>query len=234
MALEIIGAGFGRTGTTSLKAALEQLGYRKCHHMLEVMQSRKQIEAWWSVAKNGTGDWDEIFEGYRASLDWPSSAYYEALMRHFPRAKVILTVRDTDAWYRSASATIHRLMRVTPAWLRWFPRMRMTAEMLHGIVWDGVFHGRFEDAEASKRIFRQHIEDVKARVPPERLLVFNVRDGWQPLCEFLGVPVPEGAPFPHLNESARMRRLIPVLRLLGVLPYLLLAAALAVLGASLL
>ena len=106
--------------------------------------------------------------------------------------------------------------------------------MIQAIIWEGQLQGRFEDPQAAKAIFRQHVNDVKATVPPGRLLVFHVREGWGPLCEFLGVPVPDDKPFPHLNERAAMKRFLLVLRLVGKLPYILAAIGLAWLGASIL
>jgi hypothetical protein len=232
MALEVIGAGFGRTGTTSLKVALEHLGYVKCHHMQEVIGRPEQNEAWYSVAVNGTGNWEAIFEGFRASLDWPSCGFYKALMEHFPDAKVILTVRDPEPWFRSTRETIYELRRSMPRWIKWVPRVRWTVKMLDAVVWEGVFHGRFEDAERSKQIFRDHIEDVKANVPKERLLVYDVRDGWGPLCAFLGVPAPEDVPFPHENQSQQFKRIVTMMRIVRVLPYVLVGALLVWVGFS--
>ena len=112
-----------------------------------------------------------------------------------------------------------------PKWLTWIPPLRKTEEMINKIVWDGVFHGRFEDSEAAKRIYREHVEAVKVRVPAQRLLVFNVRDGWEPLCEFLGVSVPTDMGFPHTNESAEMKQALRIIKLIGKLPWVLVAAA---------
>jgi hypothetical protein len=232
MALEVIGAGFGRTGTTSLKIALEHLGYVRCHHMQEVLRRPEQIKAWYEVVRGGSGDWDAIFEGFRASVDWPSCAYYKALVQHFPAAKVVLTVRDPESWYRSTRETIYEATRSIPAWLEWIPRVRMMVKLLDGVAWDGVFHGRFEDAETSKKIFRDHTEDVKRSVPPERLLVYNVREGWGPLCEFLGVPIPENMPFPHEKERVQIKRAVRVMKLVRVLPLALGGALLVWVGFS--
>lgn len=218
MALEVIGAGLARTGTLSLKTALEQLGYVKCHHMVEVMGNRKQIDLWNDVVIEGSGDWDSIFEGFRASVDLPSVKYYLELMEHFPDAKVILTVRDPDSWYRSTRETIYAFKK-TSSGMKWIPRLRKLLRMVDGVYWDGVFHGQFEDVEASKSIFRKHIEDVKASVPAERLLVFNVRDGWGPLCELLDQPVPANMPFPHVNDTASLRKTLRVMQLVRILPY---------------
>ena len=224
MALEIIGAGFGRTGTMSLKFALEHLGFVKCHHMTSLAGNRKLVYAWHDVALKGSRDWDALFEGFRATVDWPSTAYYRELMEHYPDAKVILTARDAESWYRSASETIYAVSRALPAWFQWIRPLAANSEMVEATIWQGEFGGRFEDSQAAREVFRKHVEDVKASVPAERLLVFNVRDGWEPLCEFLGVPVPEDRPFPHVNDSSVIKRAIRIIRIAGMVPYVLLAA----------
>ena len=232
MALEIIGAGFGRTGTTSLRVALEHLGFVKCHHMMSLQEQRGLAKAWHDVALKGARNWDEIFEGFRATVDWPSTAYYKELMAHYPDAKVVLTVRDPDAWRQSAAETIFAVDRHIPRWLRWIPQVATVTEMVHAVIWQGELQGRFEDPYAAKAIFRRHLEGVKATVAPERLLVFHVAEGWEPLCEFLGVSVPEDRPFPHVNERATMKRFLRVLWIIGKLPHVLVAAGLIWLAAG--
>ena len=145
MALEIIGAGFGRTGTTSLRVALEHLGFVKCHHMMSLQEQRSLAKAWHDVALEGARNWDEIFEGFRATVDWPSTAYYKELMAHYPAAKVVLTVRDPDAWYQSAAETIFAVDRHIPRWLRWIPQVATVTEMVHAVIRQGELQGRFED-----------------------------------------------------------------------------------------
>lgn len=233
MALQVIGAGFGRTGTTSLKAALEQLGFSKCHHMEEVMTSRFQTAFWWALAERGanTADtgWDEIFEGFQASCDWPSSTYWEELHRHYPEAKIILTVRDEQRWYESCSATIYSISFLVPTWItRMIPPLHRMNTMVIASVWDGVFHGRFEDRDHAVKIYRAHVAYVKATAPPDKLLVFEAKQGWEPLCQFLGVPVPEGS-YPHLNDSARFKLVIRVVRTVGWLVPVALAGIVATL-----
>jgi hypothetical protein len=224
MSLEVIGAGFGRTGTLSLKAALEHLGFAKCHHMMEVAKYPAQTEYWHAVSRGQHVDWDRVFEGYRASCDFPSSVYWEELHRHFPESKVILTIRDPRQWYRSVADTIYPISTGVPLWLTLvLPRLRKGREMIQNIIWNGLFSGRFEEEEHAVRVFQEHAERVKQVVAPERLLVFEPKDGWKPLCRFLGVPVPD-VPFPHLNEAASMRRVRRIVTLLRSLPWLLLVA----------
>jgi hypothetical protein len=215
MPLQVIGAGFGRTGTTSLKAALEQLGFERCHHMEEVVKSRRQVDLWQTLADTGQVDWDAVFDGFEASCDWPSCSYWQELHRHYPAAKIVLTVRDENRWYDSCVETIHRASFALPGWaLRLIPPIDRINRMIIASVWDGVFHGRFEDREYALQVYRDHIAHVKSAVPSDRLLVFEAKDGWEPLCRFLDVPVPEN-PYPHLNDAARIKRMLLAARLLG-------------------
>ena len=170
MALQVIGAGFGRTGTTSLKAALEQLGFSKCHHMTDVMKSGAQVRFWLALANGSGAVWDEVFEGFRASCDWPSCNYWEELHHHYPDAKIVLTVRDEQRWYESVSQTIYPATFVLPDWLAWLvPPFARLNRMIVATVWDGVFGGRFEDREHALQIYRDHIDHVKATAPGDRL-----------------------------------------------------------------
>ena len=166
MALQVIGAGFGRTGTTSLKAALEQLGFSKCHHMEEVIKSRAQVRYWQTLAAGGEVDWDEVFEGFQSSCDWPSCSYWEPLTHRYPDAKVVLTVRDADRWYDSAAETIYPANYLVPRWLQaMIPPLARANRMIIASVWEGVFGGRFEDREQAVRIYREHNARVQATVP---------------------------------------------------------------------
>ena len=199
MSLEVIGAGFGRTGTLSLKHALERLGFEKCHHMEEVALSSEQVAAWHAIASGETPDWDRVFDGYRSACDWPSCDHYEALMEHYPNARVVLTLRDESRWYESAAETIYAVSSNFPRLVGWLvPQLGRFHRMVHAAIWDGTFGGRFEDRDHAIGVYRDHVERVKRTVPPERLLVFEVREGWEPLCRFLDVPEPED-PYPRIN-----------------------------------
>lgn len=134
MALQVIGAGFGCTGTLSMKAALEQLGYDKCHHMLEVFPSEKQLDAWHRISQGETPDWDDVFEGFQASVDFPSSGYWRELAARYPDAKIILTTRSFDSWYESASQTIYPVSRDIPGWMTMIPKVRKIKEMTYGTI----------------------------------------------------------------------------------------------------
>lgn len=201
MALAVIGAGFGRTGTLSLKGALEQLGFGPCYHMVEVIEHPEHVDFWQRAAAGDQVDWDEIPASYRAAVDWPACNFYAPLAARYPEAKVILTVRDPERWYRSACRTIFpRITRPLaedhPAW----PRARMQRR----IVIEQALGGDIADRAHVLRAFRHHIEEVRRAIVPERLLVYRVADGWEPLCRFLGRPVPD-APLPHVNSTDDFR-----------------------------
>lgn len=221
MTLQIIGAGFGRTGTLSLKTALEILGFNKCHHMMEVATNADQVDYWLRIAENRhIPSWDEVFEGYQATTDFPACIYYAALAESYPQAKVILTLRDEDSWYCSVKDTIWAMWQVIPGWLtRVIPRLRKLQRAVNVLVWLGTFAGKADNAEYAKSVFHAHNQQVKETIPADRLLVFEVKEGWQPLCTFLDVPVPD-QPFPHVNDTAEMKRRILIVKCLRYLPLL--------------
>ena len=190
--LKIIGAGYGRTGTLSLKNALEELGFRPCYHMTELFGKPGADEQWEAIARGGAVDWNTVFEGYQATVDWPACAVYKELMQAYPEAKVLLSVRDPEKWYESVSNTIYRVSHRDP--------LSSHARMINALIWEGTFDGKFEDKDYAIAVFLRHIEEVKRQVPAEKLLVYDVKEGWGPLCAFLGVEVPAGTPFPHLND----------------------------------
>jgi len=196
MALQVIGAGFGRTGTMSLKLALEQLGFGLCHHMVEVFAHRESIP-WWTDAAEGRPDWDRIFQGYRAAVDWPTATFYKELADHYPNAKVILSERDPESWFTSTQATI---------FARDFPEGSDDpwVEMVMKAIGD-LFGRRMHDKETLLAVYRAHNARVREVIPAERLLVYQVAQGWEPLCEFLGVPVPAG-PMPKVNSTEEFQR----------------------------
>lgn len=229
MSLEVIGAGFGRTGTNSLKVALEILGYDKCHHMKEVMPNGRQIEYWSRVSQGENVNWDEVFDGYRASVDWPSSAYYRELADYYPEAKVVLSVRDAEGWYKSVGETIYLIAGAIPQWMLFLSKtLRTLKGMIVSVVWEGVFDGRFEDKEHALRTFHKHIEEVKKSIPADRLLIHQAKEGWEPLCTFLGKPVPD-TPYPRVNEAKEMKRAIVILGWVNRLPWIILGLVAAAL-----
>jgi hypothetical protein len=198
MPLEVIGAGFGRTGTNSLKLALEHLGFGPCHHMFEVRDNPDQLPNWEAAARGEKVDWDEVFDGYRSQVDFPGARYWRELAGHFPKAKVILTIRDPDRWFDSVQATV--LPFLTARGKHPVPHVNAIAEMGHQTVAVQVFDDRMSERDHAIRIFKRHVAEVQAEIPADRLLTFDLRDGWEPLCAFLGVSVP-GIPFPKTNSS---------------------------------
>ncbi len=217
MPLSVIGAGLGRTGTLSLKAALEELGFARCYHMTEVLAHLEHAALWDAATCGESVDWETLFRGYQATVDWPGCNFYEEFMKRYPDAKVILSVRDPERWYESARQTIYYSRHAFPSWVGPFvPRVRLFTRMLDRVIWDGMFRGRFEDKPFAIEVFNLHNEQVRRVVPADRLLVYEVQEGWGPLCAFLGVPVPQGKPFPHLNDSvefrSQMRRIARIVR----------------------
>ncbi|MCL4860757.1 MAG: hypothetical protein KJZ93_15180 [Caldilineaceae bacterium] len=221
MTIQLIGAGFGRTGTTSIKAALEELGFGPCYHMIEVLTHPAHVPVWSGALGGRTVDWRTFLAHYGAIVDWPGCTFYQELMAVYPEAKVLLTVREPEVWYESTRNTIYRLPR-SPVMrtLRFFvPHLRHFFRMNDQFIWQGAFSGNFEDRQQAIATFQAHIEAVKQAVPAERLLVYDVRDGWEPLCAFLNVPAPQGKPFPRLNDTATVRRMLwlSLIALAGIL-----------------
>ena len=202
MALEVIGPGFGRTGTNSLKLALEQLGFGPCHHMFEVRDNPQRLADWQKAARGEAVDWDKTFHGYRAQVDWPGARYWRELVGHYPKAKVILTVRDPDEWFESVQKTI--LPFIAARGSHSSPHMDAIAEMGHQAISVQVFHDRLHDRAHAIRVFKDHTAQVRAEIPKERLLVLDVAEGWEPLCRFLGVRVP-AVPFPKTNSTREFK-----------------------------
>jgi hypothetical protein len=223
MSLKVIGAGPGRTGTLSLKTALEQLGYGPCHHMKSCIESSQQTQ-WFLDAANGLSvDWRQVFERYEAAVDWPSAAYYRELMQTFPEAVVIFSNRSPDTWYESVASTIFRVVPNLPRWLRWLvPHIDRWGTMVKKTIWDNEFGGQFEDREMAIEFFNDRLAEVKTLVPPERLLVHSAAEGWGPICEFLGVDKPTTA-YPYINDASRLQRAVRVLQLLNYAPAAVLA-----------
>jgi len=218
MTIKVIGAGFGRTGTLSLKHALEQLGVGKAHHMMEVGKSLKQINYWSEISQGKAVDWSEVFEGFQSTTDFPACSYYRELAEAYPDAKILLSVRDEDSWYRSVEQTILPLSESIPKWLlATLPRARLMSDAVQRIVWQNTFDGRARDPEHAKAVFRTHNQTVIDSFPKDRVLVFQAKDGWEPLCAFLGVDVPEG-PYPHLNDTEEMLHRVKILRAAKWLP----------------
>ena len=195
MSLDSIGSGLGRTGTKSLHGALNRLGFGPTHHMFELFQQKERMPLW-IEAGAGRPDWEAIFEGYRSAVDYPAAAFWRELAKYYPDAKVIHTVRDPDEWFESTQATIFRRDGFAATAMR---SGGMVADFFKVVTRD--FTCSLDDRACMTDYFRRHTEAVKAAIAPERLLVYEVREGWEPLCAFLGVPVPD-EPFPAQNDRA--------------------------------
>jgi len=198
MPLEIIGAGFGRTGTNSLRLALEHLGFGPCHHMHEVAADPRQVPIWEAAAQGRPMDWESVFAGYRSQVDWPGARYWRELASAFPQARIILTVRPPEDWFRSFAATVAPELLGPPSSPD--PVAVARRHMQRETIAQQVFGGRPMDRAHAIAVFRNHIEQVRQSVPAERLLIFEVTQGWDPLCAFLGVRAPD-TPFPRTNDA---------------------------------
>ncbi len=209
MALELIGAGFGRTGTLSLKTAIERLGHGPCYHMMEVGRNAGHDEAWHALADGGPRDWAGLFAGYRATVDWPACAFWRELVEAYPDAKVLLSLRDSDRWWRSVHDTIYQSM-TQPVPGDGGPLARHLA-MARKLVLEDTFDGRFLDRDHAIAVFEAHNQAVIDAVPGERLLVYRPGDGWEPLCEFLDAAVPK-EDYPHVNSTEDFRGVLREMR----------------------
>jgi len=210
MALQVVGAGFGRTGTLSLKNALEKLGFGPCYHMMEVFSRPEHVAMWHRAAFGNPIDWDLMFRDFRATVDWPSARWWRELAAHFPDAKVLLSLRDPEAWYKSMSETIYQPMK-WPVSADAPELVRLQNEMVRKAILAETFDNRFEDKAHAIEVFKRHNQEVRDTIAPARLLVFDVREEWEPLCRFLEVPVP-AEPFPRLNDTASTQAMIKLMR----------------------
>lgn len=200
MTLEVISSGFGRTGTTSLKLALEMLGFGPCHHMDEVLASPAQVALWQDYTAGKPVDIADFFAGYRAQVDFPGAHIWRELSVRYPKAKVLHTVRPEEAWWASYSRTIATL-NATHRSLDLPPHVHGMLDVADELFTRRTLGGDPTDREACIAAFRARQAEVQATIASERLLIFDAAQGWEPLCAFLGVPVPN-QPFPRRNDPA--------------------------------
>lgn|GEM_PF-216744 len=198
--LLVIGSGFGRTGTKSLKEALEQLGLGPCHHMHENVEHPELVPHWQAVAAGKPVDWSRVFAGYRSQVDWPGAHVWRELSVAFPQAKIVHTVRPEDVWWNSFSRTIGKL-GATYKQMPLPPHIRDMLDAAYEMIEKQTFGDKMADREAALAAYNLRTSQVRDAIPSERLLVFDVAEGWEPLCRFLNVPVPD-TPFPHRNLRA--------------------------------
>jgi hypothetical protein len=192
--MQLIGTGVGRTGTYSLKLAINQLGLGPCHHMEEVLHNMPLQVPLWSAALNGAADWQSIYDGYPSAVDWPTAGFFRELYAAYPSAKFVLTLRSPESWADSFGGTIYQLLAREQA----PPEMRDWLEMSAGVIAKTGFPEGL-DRDGLIAAFVAHNDAVRAAIPPGQLLEFEVKQGWGPLCEFLEVPAPD-EPFPRTNH----------------------------------
>ncbi|MFQ6552279.1 sulfotransferase family protein [Aestuariibius insulae] len=197
MPLSIICPGMGRTGTESLRLALIELGFGPCHHMVEIRARADLIDPWRAIQDGAEPDWPAIFEDFQSQADWPGATYWREITAAFPEAKVILSLRDADSWYKSLTKTI--LPFVAQKGQHSPPHRNDIAQWCE-TMFDRVFDGRVHDPDHAKSVFEAHNAAIIDEIPPERLLVYPVGSGWEPLCTFLKVPVPT-TPYPSGNTT---------------------------------
>ena len=190
MGLSIIGAGFGRTGTESLKKALEILGFGPCYHMFEVLPHQDRVDTWAGIAQGDRPDWDRVFDGYNATVDWPGAHYWRELADQYPDAKIILSVRDSESWFKSFSGTILPVMR----------EAEQPSSLRTHLFIPLVFEGSIDDDDHIVSVYERHNQAVLDTIPTERLLTYDLGSGWAPLCAFLDVEIPS-TPYPRGNSS---------------------------------
>lgn len=209
MSLQVIGIGFGRTGTLSLKQALETLGFGPCYHMTELLKDPQRVSYWEQLHKQASMNLDMALAGYRAAVDFPVCQHWRYFWQRNQGAKFILTVRDPDDWYDSMQKTIYRASSSLSLKLKFFVKICLNKQyrqllrvfrLIDQSIWHDQFRGRFSDKEFAKQIFVEHIEQVKATIPPQNLLVYDIASGWEPLCRFLSIDVPNSTDFPNVNK----------------------------------
>jgi len=202
MELEVVGAGFGRTGTQSLKLALDELGVGPCYHMMEVFENTDHIPLWAAATRGETPDWDTLFADYRSTVDWPGCAFWRDLAEKNPNARILLSYRNSDDWYDSFHNTIYQAMiRDTPPEPAW---VAVHLEMTRQLVLEQALGGRPDDRAHAIRCYEDHNDAVRSEVASERLILHEVGAGWEPLCIGLNLPVPD-KPYPKTNNTREFR-----------------------------
>lgn len=209
MALGVIGTGFGRTGTHSLKLALEQLGFGKCYHMAELLQHPDDIVYFEKAARGEAVDWDSLFTGFHSACDFPIILFIDELMKNYPDARYIHTTRNPDSWHKSFTDTIMKVSKPSPMQIvKMTLRMPFSSEVrkrlrvfkYNGRMLNKMFGERIKTKEGMIEFFREYNEKMVKLIPKDKLLIYDIKSGWEPLCKFLNVAVPE-IPFPVSNTT---------------------------------
>ena len=215
MSIKVIGAGHGRTGTHSLKLALEELGFGRCYHMSELLEHPEHIHHWEAIYNGSSVDWDALFDGYQATVDFPGNLCHQKILNHYSDAKVILTVREPESWYNSVRTTTNRVNFNKP-WqmlslglqlpFSSYLQQLMRVFKLSFRYWQLAFDGKFKNKAYAIQKYLDYNQTVIDNIPADRLLLYNIRDGWEPLCSFLNVPIPN-TEFPHSNDRKSFHQL---------------------------
>lgn len=207
--LKVIGVGFPRTGTSSLKCALDQLGFH-CYHMFEIHKHPSHVSLWLRVfdeKENREQLFEEIFLDYQATVDCPSIIFYRDLLKCYPDVKFILSLRNSHSWYESFRDTIGKAIQSIPCAIGEYISNPSFYKMIKKID-KSLFNGNSSDPQHVIEVFEQHNARIIEHIPAEQLLVYRVEQGWKPLCQFLNVPVPENEPFPRINDRKKMLEII--------------------------
>lgn len=206
MELHIVGAGFGRTGTLSLKQAIERLGLGPCYHMAEVFPNPDHIEFWRMATRGGEVDWATVFANYASTVDWPGCTFWREILARNPRARVLLSTRDPESWHRSVCNTIYCTMTMEPP-AHFPPAFRDGQAMARELVIERTFHGRILDPDHAIPVYEAHNAAVRREVPAEQLIDYEMGSGWAPLCDAFGLPIPDEE-FPRTNTTGEYRERI--------------------------
>ena len=209
--LKVIGVGYPRTGTSSMKIALDRLGFQ-CYHMFEIFNRPSDISAWLRMYdetsnKNRKHEFDKIFADYKATIDFPSVHFYRELIEYYPNAKIILTLRDANSWFDNYQNTIQKGFESIPCIIGHLLTKPTFYKMIRKVTYSS-FGTLTPDRQCAIEAFEKHNLDVLKYVPAERLLVYRVEKGWKPLCDFLNVPVPDDTPFPYANDRKQMQKMV--------------------------
>jgi hypothetical protein len=219
MSLKVIGTGLGRTGTYSLKLALEQLGFGKCYHMVELYQNPEGVKYFIKAEKGKSVNWNELFNGYSSAVDYPVARYYKQIIKLYPDAKVIHTLRDPESWYESAASTIFWASK--PYSLKILKLavhlpFSSTARKRIPVLWYNKklakleFGSNLKDKEKVLKRYTDHFKEVISVIPKDKLLLFDAASGWEPLCRFLNVPVPDH-PYPKTNTREEFVKRVEII-----------------------
>jgi len=210
MSIKIIGAGFPRTGTNTLRESLEILGFSKTYHMKQLLVHPENLHYWTTLKATGTTNWEALYDGYEATVDFPCYPWYKQHMKQYPDAKVILSTRPFEKWYTSFYSTIWQSQNPPESEkiamgerIASSPRLQSVMQVMgfaKQTINEGHFQGKFLDKEFMEKVFNDHHEEVKNYVPANKLLVYDVCEGWEPLCNFLNVTVPAES-LPHTNKK---------------------------------